>query len=112
MWTASTLVMMAMSGRTMRVSGVISPAWFMPISKTPNWLDAGMRASVSGTPMWLLKLFGGAWVRPSRARTWASASLVEVLPMEPVTARIFAAVRARATMPAFSSAFSGSATTI
>jgi len=29
------VVMIATSGRTMRDSGAISPAWFMPISNTP-----------------------------------------------------------------------------
>ena len=33
--TGSTVVITATCGRTMRVSGSISPAWFMPISKTP-----------------------------------------------------------------------------
>ncbi len=41
-------------GRTRRVSGVISPAWFMPISNTPKRLLLGMRASDSGTPQRLL----------------------------------------------------------
>ena len=42
--------MIATCGRTIFDSGVISPAWFMPISKTPNSVSAGMRARVSGTP--------------------------------------------------------------
>ena len=42
--------MIATCGRTIGVSGVISPAWFMPISKTPNRVAFGIRASVSGTP--------------------------------------------------------------
>ncbi len=32
----------------------ISPAWFMPISKMPKRLSAGIRARLSGTPVWLL----------------------------------------------------------
>ena len=52
--TGSTLVMTAICGRTIRDSGVISPAWFMPISNTAKRVAAGMRASVSGTPQWLL----------------------------------------------------------
>ena len=52
--TGSTVVMTATCGRTIWVSGVISPAWFMPISNTPNCVAFGMRASVSGTPQWLL----------------------------------------------------------
>ena len=54
MWTGSTVVTTATCGRTMPVSGTISPAWFMPISNTPKALSRGMRASVSGTPQWLL----------------------------------------------------------
>ena len=34
--TGSTVVTIATCGRTSLVSGVISPAWFMPISKTPK----------------------------------------------------------------------------
>ena len=49
---------------------------------------------------------------PTAARPWRSASLVLVLPAEPVTAMIFARERARAAMPAFSSACSTSGTTI
>ena len=52
--TGSTVVMIAACGRTMAVSGLISPGEFMPISFTANTLSAGMRASVSGTPQWLL----------------------------------------------------------
>ncbi len=48
--TASTVVISATCGRASFVSGVISPAWFMPISITANAVFGGMRASVSGTP--------------------------------------------------------------
>ena len=34
-WTGSTVVISAMSGRTCAVSGTISAGWFMPISNTP-----------------------------------------------------------------------------
>ena len=33
--TGSTVVISAMSGRTMAVNGTISPGWFIPISNTP-----------------------------------------------------------------------------
>ena len=36
------------------VNGVISPGWFMPISAMAKRVAFGMRASVSGTPQWLL----------------------------------------------------------
>jgi hypothetical protein len=48
------VVMTATCGRTCVVSSAISPAWFMPISNTPNRLRAGIRARLSGTPTWLL----------------------------------------------------------
>ena len=64
--TGSTVVTMAMCGRTSFVSGVISPAWFMPISNTPKRPPAGIRASVSGTPQWLLNDFSAACVGPMR----------------------------------------------
>ena len=41
-------------GATKRTSGVISPAWFMPISNTARAVVRGILARVSGTPMWLL----------------------------------------------------------
>ena len=53
-WTGSTVVIRATSGRTIAVSGRISAPWFMPISNTPKRLSAGIRARVSGTPQWLL----------------------------------------------------------
>ena len=49
-WPRRSVVMMATCGRTMLASGGISPALFMPISKTPKSHSLGMRASVSGTP--------------------------------------------------------------
>ena len=49
---------------------------------------------------------------PTEESAWRSASLVLVFPAEPVTAMIFALVRARAAAPAFSSAASTSGTTI
>ena len=48
--TGSTVVTMATCGATSLVSGVISPAWFMPISNTAYLALAGQRASDSGTP--------------------------------------------------------------
>jgi hypothetical protein len=47
-------VITATWGRTSFTSERISPAWFMPISNTPNDASTGMRASDSGTPQWLL----------------------------------------------------------
>ena len=55
-WAGSMVVMTATSGRTMRDSGPISPAWFMPSSKTPSATSRGRRARLSGTPQWLLRL--------------------------------------------------------
>ena len=63
-----------------------------------------MRASVSGTPQWLLNDLSDACTLPTVDSTWRSASLVLVLPAEPVTAMILACERARAAMPVFSSA--------
>ena len=62
-WTASTVVTIATCGRHhASPADVISPAWFMPISKMPKRASAGMRASVSGTPQWLLNDFSAACV--------------------------------------------------
>ena len=71
-----------------------------------------MRASVSGTPQWLLNDCAEACILPPRDSTWRSASLVVVLPAEPVTAMILAFERARAATPRSSSAASTSSTTI
>ena len=38
----------------MRVRAASSPAWFIPISKMPTLVSAGIRARLSGTPVWLL----------------------------------------------------------
>ena len=48
--TGSIVVMMATCGRTIFTSGVISPAWFMPISNTAKRVLAGQRANDNGTP--------------------------------------------------------------
>ena len=50
----ATHVITAIAGRTCCVNAAISPAWFMPISKMPKRLSAGIRARLSGTPVWLL----------------------------------------------------------
>ena len=71
-----------------------------------------MRARVSGTPQWLLNDLSEACTLPTDDRTWRIASLVVVLPAEPVTAITFALVRARAAAPVCSSAASTSGTTI
>jgi hypothetical protein len=48
--TGATVVTMAICGRAIATRGVISPAWFMPISNTPKRVVEGMRASDNGTP--------------------------------------------------------------
>jgi hypothetical protein len=54
MCAGAMVVTTATSGRTCPVSTSISPAWFMPISNTPNFARDGIRARLSGTPTWLL----------------------------------------------------------
>ena len=54
MCTGPTVVTQAACGRTKADSGPISPGWFMPISNTARSVPMGVRASVKGTPMWLL----------------------------------------------------------
>lgn len=79
-----------------RSEGADLPARFMPISTTAKGTSGGKRASVKGTPQWLLWLAALAWAPPWRLKTSASASLVPVLPTEPVTATSWARARARA----------------
>ena len=50
----ATVVITTTSGRAIRDRGAISPGWFMPISITAKSASRGIRASVSGTPQWLL----------------------------------------------------------
>ena len=47
-------VISATCGRTCRVNAAISPALFMPISSTAKSASRGIRARLSGTPVWLL----------------------------------------------------------
>ena len=53
-WTGPIVVTQAACGWTMRARGAISPGAFMPISNTARSVPRGVRASVRGTPMWLL----------------------------------------------------------
>ena len=73
--TASTVVISATCGRASRARGAISPGAFMPISMTAKSRSAGIRARVSGTPQWLLKLFSAAWTLPWAPRAARSISL-------------------------------------
>ena len=95
------LLTSAMVGCAMRASSAISPGWFMPSSTTParcqhvwSWRR---RNSVSGTPMWLLRLPSVAKApSPSQARRIAAIICVTVvLPLLPVTAMSGRSKRAR-----------------
>ena len=97
--TASTLVITATSGLTIRDRGAISPGWFMPISNTPKVESAAIRDRLNGTPQWLLRLPWLAAIGPCSSSTKRIASLVPVLPTLPVTAMIRAPVRRRAACP-------------
>ena len=55
-----------------------------PSSATRKRVAGSTRHAVSGTPSSLLRLPTGATVGPAVSSTWASRSLVEVLPWEPV----------------------------
>ena len=59
-----------------------------PSSSTRYRVRSSARSTVSGCPSSLLNEPGGATVGPSRSATWASRSLVVVLPDEPVIAAI------------------------
>ena len=50
----ATVVIIATSRSAIRARGAISPGWFIPISITANSVSCGIRASVKGTPQWLL----------------------------------------------------------
>ncbi len=95
--TAPTVVMATACGATNSDKGVISSAWFIPISKTARSVSAGMRDRVNGTPIWLLKLLIAEWARPARFSPCMTIWVTLVLPTEPVTApRLAARARLRA----------------
>ena len=74
-------------GAAMRVSVANSPAWFMPISITAWRCCSRKLSSVSGKPMWLLKLpaVANTASAPWAARKMvASISFTVVLPLDPV----------------------------
>ncbi len=62
----------------------ISRRWFAPISMTAQRCAASSRHSVSGTPMWLLRLPCVTRHGPSSARIAPVISLTVVLPLLPV----------------------------
>ena len=74
------------SGRATSHAARRSPMWRAPISRTRCSVAVSARSTVSGRPSSLLKEPYVATVVPSAASTWASRSLVLVLPWEPVSA--------------------------
>ena len=60
-----TVISVSIDDSWMRDSGPISPGWFMPSSNTARRLVLGMRARVSGTPMWLLNDLIEPWASPA-----------------------------------------------
>src|SRR4051794_3489849 len=76
----------AISGRATRQEASRSPTCRAPISRTRYSVAVSARSTVSGRPSSLLKEPKVATVRPAAASTWASRSLVLVLPCEPVSA--------------------------
>ena len=79
---------MATSGVTMEVSHEMWPSPRAPISETRNAVSSLTRHAVRGTPISLLNDPTGATVGPKASRTWASMSLVLVLPLDPVRAMV------------------------
>ena len=89
--------MIATCGRTIAVSGAISPAWFMPISNTPNGAVARhARQRQRHAPMVVVGLDRRRASGPTRARQRRSISLVAGLADAAGDARRFAPWHARA----------------
>ncbi len=86
MCAVPTLVTTPQSGAAMRASAAISPLWFMPISTTAISCSGSRRSSCSGRPKALLRLPCDLSTWNFVARAAATASLVVVLPAEPVMA--------------------------
>ncbi len=72
-------------GRAIWQSWAMWPTPRAEFSSTRYRVPAVARSTVYGWPSSLLNDPGGATVGPSRDRSWASRSLVEVFPEEPVT---------------------------
>ena len=62
-------------GRTRCVSGVISPAWFMPISKTPKAASRGIRAIERGRPRGCYRISPRHECAPTRKASCAASLL-------------------------------------
>ena len=91
--------MTATCGRTIWASGVISPAWFMPISNTPNARRAACAPASAARPSGCCRTSRRRASAPASDRHRRSISLVPVLPTLPVTATM-RALAARARGPA------------
>ena len=83
--SAPALVMSPTVGRATLTSSATSPARLAPISITAKRWPGSSRSSVSGTPMWLLRLPRVARQLPARERMAAVISLAVVLPLLPAT---------------------------
>ena len=76
----------ATCGRTISASGVISPAWFMPISNTPYSVAAACAPASAARPSGCCRTSPTHASARRRSRHSRSISLVPVLPTLPVTA--------------------------
>jgi len=83
--SAPALVIMPMVGRAMPTRAATSPARLAPTSTTAKRCEGARRSSVSGTPMWLLRLPRVARQLPACPRIAAVISLAVVLPLLPAT---------------------------
>ncbi len=84
-----------MKGFAISQSARISLRWFAPISVTQISSPPPMPSSVSGSPMWLLRLPGVACTAKLRARIAAARSFVPVFPELPVIAMTRGFTRSR-----------------
>ena len=109
-WTGWTAVITPIRGWAIRARSAISPPTYIPISSTAASCSGPSRISVSGRPISLLRLPSLRRVRKRVASTLATASLVDVLAMLPVTPTTSGSNRRRQPVATAHSAASGSAT--
>ena len=84
-WTGPTLTTTPTSGSAIRASSAICPEPRIAISSTRTWVPVGADRISSGSPISVVKLAREATVRRCGVRTAFSRSLVDVLPVDPVT---------------------------
>ena len=108
--TGPTFTITPTSGSATATSSAICPSPRMAISSTSASVPRGASRIVSGSPISVFQFSRDAWVTRRGRSSAARMSLVEVLPVDPVTAKTFAPSSRRQARARACSAASGSST--